>query len=108
MLSPILDFLAGGLMHAGWGALLAWFLGTFTNTDVPRIDGFLTAGSLLGQLLLSYKKAENWLVWIVVDVLYVGLYLYKSLVLTAVLYAVFIVLATIGWLKWRQLAREPA
>ena len=100
---------AAGLL--GWlavFALLAWFLGTFTNTDVPRIDGFLTAGSLLGQLLLSYKKAENWLVWIVVDVLYVGLYLYKSLVLTAVLYAVFIVLATIGWLKWRQLAREPA
>ena len=48
---------------------LAWFLKTYTDTDVPFADGFLTAGSLLGQVLLSRKKLENWLVWIVVDLL---------------------------------------
>ena len=89
-------------------ALLAWFLDTWTDTDVPYIDGFLTAGSLLGQVLLSRKKVENWIVWIVVDVLYVGLYIHKDLYLTAVLYAVFIVLAYIGLRAWSRGAVSKA
>lgn len=89
---------------AGWLAgfvLLSWFLKARTDTDVPYADGFLTAGSLLGQLLLSRKKLENWHVWIVVDVLYVGLYLYKHLTLTAILYAVFVLMALVGLRAWR-------
>lgn len=82
--------------------MLAWFLKTYTDTDVPTADGFLTAGSLLGQVLLSRKKIENWLVWIIVDVLYIWLYLYKGLMLTAALYAVFVIMAIIGWLTWRK------
>ena len=120
------QWLYGGARHEGlvvtrldlaarWHALGAWlvgfalialFLRTWTNTDVPHIDGFLTAGSLVGQLLLSRKKVENWHVWIVVDVLYVGLYVYKGLILTAILYAVFIVLAWIGLRTWSRIAQE--
>ena len=81
---------------------LAWFLMAFTDTDVPFADGFLTAGSLVGQLLLSRKKLENWHVWIIVDVLYVALYVHKGLMLTAVLYGLFVVMATIGLLAWRK------
>lgn len=88
--------------------LLAGFLHNFTDTDVPRIDGFLTAGSLVGQLLLAKKKVENWHVWIAVDVLYVGLYLYKGLVLTAVLYGVFVLLAVAGLRTWSALARKSS
>ena len=69
---------------------------------MPIADGFLTAGSLLGQVLLSRKKMENWLVWIVVDVLYIGLYAYKGLMLTAGLYAVFVVMAIVGWRTWSK------
>ena len=93
---------------AGWALgflVLSWFLKTWTNTDVPHIDGFLTAGSLLGQVLLSRKKVENWHAWIAVDVLYVGLYLYKNLVLTAILYALFVVMAVIGLRAWSRVAR---
>jgi len=96
------------LAIAGWGAayfLLSWFLKTCTNTDVPHADGFLTAGSLVGQLLLARKKVENWHVWLVVDVLYVGLYIFKDLHVTAVLYAVFVVLAASGLRAWSKLAR---
>ena len=97
---------AGRLWAAGgWLAgfvLIAVFLKSFTDTDVPRIDGLLTAGSLLGQLLLSRKKLENWHVWIVVDILYVGLYIYKDLMLTAVLYALFVLMAAIGLQAWRK------
>ena len=90
---------------AGWllgYVVLAWFLKTFTDTDVPHADGFLTAGSLVGQLLLSRKKIENWHVWIMVDVLYVGLYIHKHLLLTAILYAVFVAMAAAGLVAWRR------
>lgn len=96
---------------AAWLAgfvLLSAFLAHYTDTDVPRADGFLTAGSLVGQLLLARKKVENWHVWIAVDVLYVGLYLFKGLVLTAVLYGVFVLLAIAGLRAWSAAARERA
>lgn len=97
-----------GAWLAGFAAL-ALFLARYTNTDVPNIDGFLTAGSLVGQVLLSRKKVENWIVWIVVDILYVGLYLYKGLTLTAVLYGIFVVMAAVGLATWyREAKRQPA
>ena len=94
----------------GWLAgfcVLAYFLKRYTDTDVPRADAFLTAGSLLGQVLLSRKKLENWPVWIVVDILYVGLYLYKDLKLTAILYAVFVFMALAGWRAWSRSGAAP-
>jgi nicotinamide mononucleotide transporter len=94
---------------AGWllgFALLAAFLKSWTNTDVPYADGFLTAGSLVGQVLLSRKKVENWHAWIVVDILYVGLYLYKGLTLTAVLYGLFVLMALAGLRAWSRAANE--
>ncbi|WDZ94461.1 nicotinamide riboside transporter PnuC [Herbaspirillum sp. WKF16] len=96
-------------MAIAWGLgflALSWFLHRYTDTDVPHMDGFLTAGSLVGQFLLSRKKIENWLVWIAVDVLYVGLYVYKHLTLTAVLYALFVVMAAAGWRSWQRSARQ--
>jgi len=106
------------LDRAGWRAslggwalgfvLLAYALKTWTDTDVPHADGFLTAGSLVGQVLLSRKKVENWHAWIAVDILYVGLYLYKNLVLTAILYALFVVMAVIGLRTWRRAAQGAA
>jgi nicotinamide mononucleotide transporter len=95
---------------AGFAAL-AWFLHRYTDSDVPRIDAFLTAGSLLGQWLLAQKKLETWYVWIAVDLLYVGLYLYKSLMLTAILYALFVALALAGLRAWQRSGvqeRSPA
>jgi nicotinamide mononucleotide transporter len=96
---------------AGWALgflALSWFLHAFTDTDVPHMDGFLTAGSLLGTVLAARKKVENWHVWIAVDVLYVGLYVYKDLHLTAILYAVFVVMAALGLCTWARAAREGA
>ncbi len=104
------------LSHTGWiAALLGWavgffalsaFLKAYTDTDVPHMDGFLTAGSLLGQLLTAKKKIENWHTWIAVDILYVGLYIYKGLHLTAILYAVFVVLAVLGLRAWTYAAQD--
>lgn len=97
-----------GLALVGWLAgylILSWFLRVYTDTDVPHIDAFLTAGSVVGQFLLSRKKLENWHMWILLDAIYIGLYIHKNLILTAVLFAVFVVMATIGLLAWKKALR---
>jgi nicotinamide mononucleotide transporter len=58
--------------------------------------------SLVGQFLLGRKFIENWAVWIVVNVVSVGLFAYKSLWLTVGLYGVFIVLSVVGWRAWQR------
>jgi len=106
------------LGRAGWAwSIAAWGLGffvlhtllaTYTNSDVPGMDAFLTAGSLVATVQAARKKVENWLTWIIVDVLYVGLYLVKDLHVTAVLYAGFVAMAAFGLRAWRQAARAGA
>ena len=79
-----------------------WFLKTYTDTDVPWWDAFPTATSLVGQFLLGRKYVENWALWIVVNVVSVGLFAYKSLWLTVALYLVFIALSVLGWREWKR------
>ena len=79
------------------------FLKTYTDTDVPWWDAFPTAASVIGQWLLGRKYVENWLVWFVVNVVSVGLFAYKGLWLTTVLYGIFIVMSVFGWRAWRRL-----
>jgi nicotinamide mononucleotide transporter len=83
------------------------FLKTYTDTDVPWWDAFPTAVSVVGQFLLGRKYLENWAVWIVVNVVSVGLFAYKGLWLTVGLYAVFIVLSVVGWRAW-QASLDPS
>lgn len=86
--------------------LLSWLLGLFldhfTNSDVPYIDGACTAISFIAQFLMTRKVLQNWVLWIIVDACYVPLYLYKQLALTAVLYLLYLVLATMGYLDWKK------
>ncbi len=79
------------------------FLKTCTDTDVPWWDAFPTAASVIGQWLLGRKYVENWLAWIVVNVISVALFAYKGLWLTVILYAIFIVMSVFGWRAWRRL-----
>jgi nicotinamide mononucleotide transporter len=81
--------------------LTGYFLDTYTDTDVPWWDAFPTAVSVVGQFLLGRKYIENWAVWIVVNVVSVGLFAYKGLWLTVGLYALFIGLSVAGWRAWR-------
>jgi nicotinamide mononucleotide transporter len=65
-------------------------------------DSFTTAASLGGQWLLNRKKLESWWFWIVVDIIYVPLYLFKALYLTAFLYLLFVGLAVAGYREWKK------
>lgn len=103
----------GLLVRAMAAALVAWpllglFLDRFTDTDVPYWDAFPTTLSLLGQWLLGRKHIENWPTWIAVNTVSVGLFAYKGLWLTVVLYAVFVGLSVAGWRAWqRRLSPAP-
>lgn len=95
------------VLALAWPAL-ALFLKRYTDTDVPWWDAFPTAASLIGQWLLGRKYVENWPAWIVVNVVSVGLFAYKGLWLTVLLYAVFIALSVLGWRAWRRRAAVPS
>jgi nicotinamide mononucleotide transporter len=93
------------LAAAAWAVLwpaTAWFLATYTDSTVPWWDAFPTAGSIVGTVVLARKYIENWLVWIVVNVVSVGLFAHQGLWGFVGLYAVFIVMAAIGWRAWRR------
>jgi nicotinamide mononucleotide transporter len=80
-----------------------------TDTDVPWWDAFPTAGSVIATILLGRKCVENWPAWIVVNLVAVGLFAYKALWLTVGLYALFALLAVVGWRTWaRRAAGLPA
>jgi nicotinamide mononucleotide transporter len=90
------------LIAIGGSALLGVFLHHETDAALPFMDSFLSSTSLVAQWMMTKKLLENWLVWIAVDVLYVGMFVFKDLYLTAVLYAVFLALAVKGYIDWRR------
>jgi nicotinamide mononucleotide transporter len=87
-------------------AAIAWILIRFTDSTVPYADAFTTALSVVGMWLLARKYIEQWWVWLVVDVASVALYIYKDLHFTAVLYALYAVVAIFGYRKWKELMNK--
>jgi nicotinamide mononucleotide transporter len=83
-------------------------LGRLTDAAAPWLDAFTTIGSLIGQLLTARKYVEAWPAWIVVNGVSVVLFIQQQLLLTALLYAVFLVLSVVGWTTWRRDARRVA
>lgn len=91
-------------------ALMGYLLATKTDAALPYWDSTATVLSLIAQWMLAKKFIENWFVWIMVDVLSIGIYTAKELYPTLALYAAFLVLAVLGWIEWRKSLRnlQPA
>jgi len=100
-----LELLATSAAGIGMTFLL-WELLSQYGSSASFWDALTTSLSLCAQWLLTRKRVENWWFWIVVDVIYVPLYLYKELYLTAILYAVFLCMATLGLLRWQSVLRK--
>ncbi len=81
-----------------WG----WGMGAFTDASYPFWDASILWLSVIAQILLARRILENWLVWIGVDALAIGLYWTKGLYPTAALYTLFLVIAAIGYVQWRR------
>ena len=69
---------------------------------MPYLDAATTTISLLAQWMMTRKLLENWLVWIAVDVVYVGMFIYKGLYLTACNYGIYLALAVLGYIAWKK------
>ena len=80
--------------------LIAWILINFTNSNVPWLDSFTTSLSFIAMWMLAKKYVEQWILWISVDAVSCGLYVYKELYFTSVLYGLYSIIAIFGYIKW--------
>lgn len=86
--------------------VLIWLVLTrFTDSTVPVGDAFTTALSVVALYMLAQKYVEQWLVWIVVDVVCAALYIYKGLYPTAILYLLYSVVAWFGYRRWLKMMK---
>ena len=97
------------LMAAAVGVAGAWGIGAllarYTDASLPYLDASLTSASLVAQWMATRKLLENWMMWIAADTVYIGMFVYKRLYPTAVLYALFTGLAILGYVQWKAALR---
>ena len=85
-----------------WGAIY-YFLAYHTDSRVPIADSFTTALSIVGIWALAKKYLEHWLIWIAVDAVSSILYFSKDIPFKASLYALYVVIAILGYMKWKRM-----
>ncbi len=81
------------------------FLGSvlrYTTASYPYLDSFCAACSVVAQVLLARKVLENWLIWVFVNAIYVVIYLFKDLHLTALMYGIYIPIVIAGYINWKK------
>jgi nicotinamide mononucleotide transporter len=101
---PLPNLLIGVVAGALGGLVLGAWMKHY-HAALPYLDAMLTCYSIVGGWWQARKHIANWWLWIVVDVAYVGEFLYGNLRLTALLYAAFVVLAVLGLRDWQRAAR---
>jgi nicotinamide mononucleotide transporter len=97
-----------GLAAGAVGSVLLGWLMTKVGAALPHLDATLTSYSLVASWWQARKHIANWWLWIVVDLVYIGEYIYKSLFPTALLYAGLVALAVLGLVDWQRAARSSA
>jgi nicotinamide mononucleotide transporter len=99
------ELIRDSVLGAIGSALLGYWMMKHTDASLPWLDAALTGFSLVGTWWGARKYIANWWLWIVLDTIYVGEYVYKQLDLTAVLYGLFVLLAVLGLVDWRRALR---
>jgi nicotinamide mononucleotide transporter len=82
--------------------VFGYFLDNYTDSPLPYWDAFTTSGSVVATWMLVRKYLEQWLFWIVIDLVSIGTYIYKGLFPTVILFSVYTVMAYIGYKQWRK------
>ena len=85
---------------------IARILIEYTDSNVPWLDSFTTALSIVGMWMLARKYIEQWFAWIIVDIVCCGLYIYKDLYFTSALYGLYSIIAIFGYFKWRKMMNK--
>ena len=87
------------------GFMLSFFLGffwTFFDASLPYLDAFTTSFAILTTILVARRVLENWIYWIVIDLVSTGIYAYKGLYPTAGLFVVYTIIAVYGFIRWKK------
>jgi nicotinamide mononucleotide transporter len=100
------EHIAGVIASVVFFLILQYVLRKYTDSTVPYWDSFTTAIFITGMGLMAMKKTENWVYWIIGNVVSVPLYFHKDLVLTSFQYTVFLVLAVMGYIEWRNILKQ--
>ncbi len=85
---------------------IAYILVNFTDSEIPYWDAFTTSASFVATWMLARKMIEHWIIWIIVDLVSLGLYIYKGLYPTVILFAVYTILALLGFLEWKKAIKK--
>jgi nicotinamide mononucleotide transporter len=100
--TPRSMWVALGVIGVAFWAVDGYATSHLPNVSLPYVDAGTTTVSLIAQYMMTRKYLENWTLWIAVDVVYVGMLIYKGLNLTAFNYAIYLVLAVMGHVAWRK------
>jgi nicotinamide mononucleotide transporter len=90
------------LVMLGFFIVIGYLLDRYTDSPLPYWDALTTAGSIVATWMLTRKILEHWIVWILVDLISMGLYIYRGLYPTAFLFLVYTIMAVVGYLEWRR------
>lgn len=82
--------------------IISVILQKYTDSSVPVMDALITAGSIIATWMLAKKLLEQWIFWIVINAISIGLFVYKELYITSILFVVYLILAFVGYLEWRK------
>jgi len=82
--------------------IILFILLNFTDSDVPYMDSITTALSIVATWMLARKYIEHWLMWIFIDAFSVGLYVYKGLWPTVILFIIYTAMAALGYIEWKR------
>ena len=108
VLTPRRQYLPLLLVTGALTVGIAQILLHFTDSNVPWSDSFTTALSMVAMWMLARKYVEQWLAWMIVDVVCTVLYIYKGLYFTSGLYGLYTVIACFGYLKWKRMMKTQA
>jgi nicotinamide mononucleotide transporter len=101
-LLTVRGFIVGTLICGILSLMMAYYFDRFTTAALPWLDAPITVFSIWATWLVIKKKLENWLFWVLIDALAIYLYYKRNLHLTALLYAMYTILAVVGYYKWRS------
>lgn len=86
--------------------VIGFILYRFTDSTIPYWDAFTAAGGIVATWMLTRKILEQWLFWIFIDLFSIGLYIWQELYATTLLFAVYIIMAIIGYRQWKTAWRQ--
>jgi nicotinamide mononucleotide transporter len=102
------EWLGYSLFFVGCYAVLYFILKKYTPSTVPFADALASASAYTAMLLMTRKKIENWIWWIITNAISIPLYFYKTAVFTSFQYIVFLILAIMGFISWQKKLKQHA